>query len=497
MDSQAVTRVFRQLLSHRTCSRIRFYPPRRNLAVSDRQGYQKKSSEEVYTDNGRQESHWQQRSDFMPQDKSKEFMTYPMVDADGLRVRKQPPRRVKMLMRDFIEDSLYNPHYGYFPQHAVIFSPGEPFDFYSLRSEHAFHTFLGQRYTEFEDKLDEETPNETRQLWHTPTELFRPYYGEAIARYLVMNYQLSHHPYHDLIIYELGAGNGTLMLNILDYIQDFHPDVYERTKFNIIEISSALATLQTAQLARTASSRGHSDHVEIINRSIFNWDSRVTAPCYFLSLEVFDNFAHDCIRYDPITEQPLQGSVLIDDVGDFYEFYTREIDPVADRFLRLRHAACTRPFNHPLRSSRFVRSIKARLPFAANLTVPEFIPTRLMEFFDILREYFPLHQLLASDFSALPGAIKGINAPVVQTRYQRRTVPVRTPLVHQGYFDILFPTDFSVMEDIYRATTGRLTRVSSQSDFLRRWADVEMTETRNGENPMLSWYRNAIVLATV
>lgn len=203
-----------------------------------------------------------------------------------------------------LPDSLYNPQYGYFPQHAVIFSPGKPFDFFSLRSEHAFHAFLGERYTEFEDKLDEETSNETRQLWHTPTELFRPYYGEAIARYLVMNYQLSHHPYHDLIIYELGAGNGTLMLNILDYIQDFHPDVYERTKFNIIEISSALATLQTAQLARTASSRGHSDHVEIINRSIFNWDSRVTAPCYFLSLEVFDNFAHDCIRYDPITEQP-------------------------------------------------------------------------------------------------------------------------------------------------------------------------------------------------
>ena len=103
MDTPAVSRVFRQLLSHRTCSRIRFYPTRRNLAVSAQQGYQKKSAEEVYTEDGRQESHWQQRSDFMPQDKSKEFMTYPMVDADGLRAQRKPPRRVKMLMRDFIE----------------------------------------------------------------------------------------------------------------------------------------------------------------------------------------------------------------------------------------------------------------------------------------------------------------------------------------------------------------------------------------------------------
>jgi hypothetical protein len=314
---------------------------------------------------------------------------------------------------------------------------------------------------------------------------------------MVTNYKLTHHPYHDLIIYEMGAGNGTLMLNVLDYIRDVHPDVYERTKFKIIEISPALATLQTEQLARTASSRDHTEHVEIINRSIFNWDSYVSAPCYFLSLEVFDNFAHDSIRYDPFSEQPLQGSVLIDSAGDFFEFYTRDIDPVASRFLRVRHAACTRPFTHPLSSSRILRNIKARLPFAANLTVPEYIPTRLMQFFDILREYFPHHQLLASDFNALPDTVKGMNAPVVQTRYQRRTVPVSTPLVQQGYFDILFPTNFAVIEDVYRAMTGKLSRVSSHQDFLRRWSDVEESQTRDGESPMLSWYKNASVLITV
>ena len=52
------------------------------------------------------------------------------------------------------------------------------------------------------------------------------------------------HPYHDLVIYEMGAGNGTLMLNVLDHIRDIYPDVYERTKYKIIEVSSALASLQ-------------------------------------------------------------------------------------------------------------------------------------------------------------------------------------------------------------------------------------------------------------
>ena len=69
--------------------------------------------------------------------------------------------------------------------------------------------------------------------------------------------------------------------------------------------------------------------------------------------------------------------------------------------------------------------------------------------------------------------------------------------VHQGYFDILFPTDFSVMESMYRAITGKLTRVTSHEDFLKRWAFVEETETKNGENPLLSWYKNASVMTTV
>ncbi|SLM34223.1 S-adenosyl-L-methionine-dependent methyltransferase-like [Lasallia pustulata] len=402
-----------------------------------------------------------------------------------------------MLMRDFIEDSLYNPNYGYFCKQAVIFTPGDPFDFNSIRNEPEFYKLLGQRYAAFEDSLDAKQPNDARQLWHTPTELFRPYYGEAIAWYLVENYKLSHHPYHDLIIYEMGAGNGTLMLNILDYIRDLKSDVYKRTQFKIIEVSSSLAALQTSHLRRSASSRGHADRVEIINRSIFDWTDYDPSPCYFLALEVFDNFAHDSIRYNPITEEPLQGNVLIDNNGDFYEFYTPNLDPVAARFLRVRNAACSRPFKHPLHSSRLMRNIKSRLPFTGNLTVPEYIPTRLMQFFDILHTSFPLHRLLTSDFHSLPGAIKGVNAPVVQTRYQRRTVPVSTPLVQQGYFDILFPTDFAVVEDIYRAMTGKLTRVLSHEDFFRRWAYVEDTQTKSGENPLLTWYKNATVMATV
>lgn len=326
------------------------------------------------------------------------------------------------------KDSLYNPHYGYFSKHATIFSPGEPFDFNNIEDGPAFHQLLGERYTQFEDMLDAIKPDIARQLWHTPTELFRPYYGETIARYLVSNYKLTLYPYHDLIIYEMGAGNGTMMLNILDFIRDTDYEVYQRTKFKIIEISPALADLQLKNLTDTLTAKGHRDHVEIINKSIFDWDIYVHSPCFFLALEVFDNFGHDAVRYDSRSELPQQGGVLIDADGEFHEFFNPQLDPVAARFLRVRQAAARRPFPSPL-GPRFLRGLRSAPPFGKSHSLPEYIPTRLMQFFDVLNQYFPAHRLVASDFNFLPDAVPGLNAPVVQTRYQRQTVPVTTPFV--------------------------------------------------------------------
>jgi hypothetical protein len=388
---------------------------------------------------------------------------------------------------------MYNPHYGYFSKQAVIFTPGQPFDFPAFRNEPAFYRELGARYTEFEDHLDAAAggPDETRQLWHTPTELFRPHYGEAIAAYLVRNYRLTTYPYKDLIIYEMGAGRGTLMLNILDYIREVDPDVYERTRYRVIEISAALAALQKKHVGQAAARGGgdgassssssssssspadalrdagarhnHLAKIEIINRSIFDWDEYVSSPCFFLAMEVIDNFAHDCIRYDVSAPDPvpLQASVVVDAEGDFFEIYQPDLDPLAARYLEVRRKATGGRFPTPyvggggpraltgdedcsegpaarLRAAlraglgpvqRTLRAAMTSLPGVPSLSPPEYVPTRLMQFFDVLERCFPAHRLLLSDFHALPNATRGLNAPVVQTRYRRTTVPVTTPLV--------------------------------------------------------------------
>lgn len=99
---------------------------------------------------------------------------------------------------------------------------------------------------------------------------------------ILQSYKLNHYPYQDLIIYELGAGNGSFMHDALLYLKKNHPEVYERTKYRIIEISPQLAKRQRAR----AKKAGLLDAVEIIESDFFKWDGGGPEPCYVIALEV-------------------------------------------------------------------------------------------------------------------------------------------------------------------------------------------------------------------
>ncbi|CDZ98080.1 Putative S-adenosyl-L-methionine-dependent methyltransferase MidA [Phaffia rhodozyma] len=388
------------------------------------------------------------------------------VTAKDIAAREEPPTQVKMLVRDYIDDHLYNPQYGYFssPQLEIFTTATKDgYDFTSFQSSFDFENTVSHRYAEYVQlerekqkarvsmgEYEDEIGKGGQQLWHTPTELFKPWYGRAIASCLVQDYKLNHFPYHDMIIYEMGAGNGTLMTNILDYIEEVHPDVYERTSYRIIEISKKLADKQKV----VARENGHLSKVNIINKSIFDWNERVLEPNYFVAMEVLDNFAHDLIRYDLETGLPVQALVVTDYTGGFHMIYEPVTDPYILQYLHLRallpQPLCQSP-SLPDMYTRFplLRSIRAGLPFAPNLTKPEYVPTKAMMLMGILRDYFPHHRMLFSDFHKLPDAVEGFNAPVVQTRYNGEMIPVSTIMVRQGFFDIFFPTNFRLFRAMY------------------------------------------------
>ncbi|KAJ3047899.1 hypothetical protein HK097_011068, partial [Rhizophlyctis rosea] len=354
-----------------------------------------------------------------------------------------------MLVRDFIDDSLYNPHYGYFSKKAYIFSP-EDIHFNEIRDEYAFQNHVSDLYREIDGELDDRN-DLSRQVWHTPTELFKPYYGYAIANRIVTEHRQTNtnNPSAPLTIYEIGAGNGTLMLNILDYIKQHASDLYPHTQFNIIEISGKLAERQSERQDFRQASHRH-EKVAIINKSIFEWDELVEEPCFFVAMEVIDNFSHDLIRYSHTTTPPtpVQAIVLTDEDGEYTEAYEPITDPLLNRYL---HTRSLTPYPPKLLSPRLqtLQKLRTYLPLAPNLSPPEYLPTMCFRLFEKLRDKFPRHRLIISDFSELTETVEGIDAPVVQTRYKGTMVPCSTYLVQPGWFDIFFPTDFEVMKAVY------------------------------------------------
>lgn len=99
-----------------------------------------------------------------------EHVNYRHVTANDLESFTEPPQRVKMLVRDYIEDALYNPNYGYFPKQATIFTGLEKeVDFSKIRDSNEFQEIVARQYDGY--GKDEDGPG--RQIFHTPTELFR------------------------------------------------------------------------------------------------------------------------------------------------------------------------------------------------------------------------------------------------------------------------------------------------------------------------------------
>ncbi|CAG8537849.1 3578_t:CDS:2 [Ambispora gerdemannii] len=394
---------------------------------------------------------------------------YQLITALDAAKTDTIPKCSLMLVRDFIDNSLYNPYYGYFSKQAVIFSP-ENFNFINIKDNLQFMRMLSKTYAVIENEMNE-TDKVARQVWHTSTELFKPWYGYAVAKHIVEKYKATEqNPHHELIIYEMGAGNGTLMLNILDYIKQYEHSIYQQTRY----------------------------------RSIFEWNEIEPNPCFFIAFEVLDNFAHDAICYDTETEEPLQGIVITDEKGEYEDVYEPVTDPLILRYLSTRDKTSYKtPVLHKWRA---LRKLRHRMPFAPSLTKPEFLPTKALLFLEIINEYFPRHRLLISDFFKLPETIPGVDAPVVQTRFERTMVPCSTYMVQPGYFDIFFPTNFELLKNIYQVlraggkSDGNIQsqeiQVSTQKDFLKKYADLEKTRTRSGENPMLLYYENIKFLFT-
>jgi len=103
MDSPLVAQLFRQLFTHpasRCLARRAHTAPTaaRHVPVHRRGMASRREAGETA-----RESKWTPRKNAFPHERAEEFDRYPVVTAQMLKNRRERPKRVKMLLREFID----------------------------------------------------------------------------------------------------------------------------------------------------------------------------------------------------------------------------------------------------------------------------------------------------------------------------------------------------------------------------------------------------------
>jgi SAM-dependent MidA family methyltransferase len=439
------------------------------------------------------------------------------------------------LVRDFLSCSLYSPTSGYFNTSNRIYSTETEnlINFAQLKNHTAYYKRLSELYAMHEDS------------WLTPVEIFKPYYAQAIAKWMIDTAAKAQKSNEDkktskqLRIIEMGGGNGTCALNILDYLQANHPELYAQTHYTIVEFSSMMQKQQLktlnkhaalainpnkSQAAAASSSSGQkAAKVDIMNMSILDWNELIESEVFVIGLEVLDNMPHDkIIHMNNIPLQVHAYSSKYQSNNDLYQYspsksssqrykthqmyyeqYSEITDPYINEYLGYLNSfdrSTARKVKYASWDLSWLPKVIKFRAYIASLfkSAPEeydpvFIPTTQLQFLYVLKRFLPKAHVCLADFDSLPGAINGLNGPVVAGKSvatQGATVDYDTYLVQLGSADIFFPTDFAMLDYVYHSVTGNKGVVYSQYEFMTQYANYEATKTQRRFNPLLQDYAN-------
>lgn len=298
-----------------------------------------------------------------------------------------------LLLREFLHRMLYDNESGFFASLPLLEGPVQ--DFGSFRSMDEYRSSIQAIMKSRGGKFV------------TPSELFRPWYGRAIANWALSEHENNKRP---LLVYEIGAGNASTAEDFLLYLRQNYPEVYRNTKYTVIELSYAMAEQQKNRLA------GFIDEgvADVQNSNIIDWDEVVEEKCCVIGLEVLDNMPHDRVVVEGKQVWQTQVSAYLS-VKKLEQPYYYELTRLEDELI-LRTGYFWQP-KKGWRDPDFPLSLKnvvhttidwARwiLPFGVGYI---FVPTTGQLFLEVLASRFPRHRVLLSDFDFLLRTVPGEN----------------------------------------------------------------------------------------
>lgn len=398
-------------------------------------------------------------------------------------------RRMRIPVRQYIQQTLYHPTEGYFSNaRSPVLGYSKRPRLRSIRSRAEYQKYVAAAYAGAEHG------------WMTPVELFSPHLSKAIGK-RIHSIAPKDEAFH---IVEVGAGRGTLCCDLLDHWSVAKPELLDKVRYNIVEISSSLAQLQSAKL-KAWIERGV---VAVHNANATEWfDSAVGESlsgkhCHIIAAEVLDNLPHDLIRE---TETGLEQAVMVAadcGRGQSEELqWSSEIDGLT--------LAAMQAFGFDQDSGgvtasppgSFVDILRAQFEQLLGGGKREvWVPTGSHALLDAIAKSVPHAHMTVSDFHSLPGSLPGENGPVVQSVDGGATVVYSSVQTAPfGKVDIMFPTNFAALARCHSFLTqerGHLhvRRVMSQQQFFDEHASEEIKEEstcQDGYNPILQDFRNA------
>ena len=255
------------------------------------------------------------------------------------------------------------------------------------------------------------------------------------------------------------------------------------------------------------------------------WGGIDTKPCFVIALEVLDNLPHDRLCWINASSSSGGGGIGGGGGGGMIEGGREGGEWMQTRITGQPSSNATTETTEPLTDPLLARTAAAmelrpggawgaaRRAFDALTGRPEavFVPTGSMALLEALHAARPRHRLIAADFDSLPGVrISGANAPLVASQESGgKSTDHDSYLENPGGADIFFPTDFENLVRINAAAAASASGVAGDDDdddddaggatngvvmttrqFMTQHADLEMTATASGYNPLLQDFSN-------
>ena len=375
------------------------------------------------------------------------------------------------LVRDYIHESLYSASSGYFMKDThQLGTLVKPLKYSDLTGVYNYQQLLGKNYP--------------KNAFLTPVEIFQPWYGHSIANYCIEKQKESY-----IQILELGGGTGTCALSILDFYKKQSIKHYNSIQYTICEISPVLSQICEERLKNAHPFLWKNEKIKVINKSALDWNTKYKGQVFIIALEVFDNLAHDKIVKEnndwkfqtKISEDLKEYKEEIDDplIKECLESYLKMPGKTQSELEMEHKEGMLYNFFQYWNTQRKTDIL--------------FLPTVAYKLMKNICEYISSPSFIIADFDSLPkNKITGIYAPIVSHKenLSHEAQDYDSYLAEFGNVDILFPTDFRLLQQFYRDITGKSGLALKSYRFMENYAKTNWTEVKTGYRPLFDDFRN-------